>query len=358
MKMAFLQLQNISVAYQKNLMILEDLNLQIEKGTFLSLLGPSGCGKTTTLRTIAGFLTPIKGKILLRGNDYTQIPPHRRNMGVVFQNYALFPHMNVFQNVAFGLKMRKLNKNEIDQKVRKAIALVGLSGFEERPVTQLSGGQQQRVAIARAVVIEPDVLLMDEPLSNLDANLRLEMRNEIKQLQEKLGITTVYVTHDQSEAVALSDQIVVMKNGKIEQIGNPENVFANPETAFVAKFMGFQELIKGVVKQIIENFAFIITENRIIRARMITPLKLGEKVVLFSRPKKIKLVKDDGENRFSATVISKIFQGDSVAIILKIGEKRFVVEIEPSQAEQFFENQNVFLHILSEDLIALKEEDE
>jgi ABC-type Fe3+/spermidine/putrescine transport system ATPase subunit len=149
-----------------------------------------------------------------------------------------------------------------------------------------------------------------------------------------------------------------MKNGKIEQIGNPENVFANPETAFVAKFMGFQELIKGVVKQIIENFAFIITENRIIRARMITPLKLGEKVVLFSRPKKIKLVKDDGENRFSATVISKIFQGDSVAIILKIGEKRFVVEIEPSQAEQFFENQNVFLHILSEDLIALKEEDE
>jgi len=237
--MSFLSLENLTVAYGKNT-VLEDFNLSINQGEFVSLLGPSGCGKTTTLRSIAGFVKAQKGKIMFKGQDFTDVPVHKKHFGFVFQNYALFPHLNVFDNVAFGLKMQKTAAAEIKDRVEKMIDLVGLSGFLKRYPGELSGGQQQRVALARALVIEPDLLLLDEPLSNLDAKLRVEMRVEIRNIQQKLGLTTVYVTHDQEECFSISDRVVVMKDGEIEQLDSPEKIYRKPETEFVADFVGFE----------------------------------------------------------------------------------------------------------------------
>ena len=214
------------------------LDLEIAKGEFVALLGPSGCGKTTTLRMIAGLVEPSAGRILLGGDDLTAKPVHRRNIGMVFQNYALFPHMSVADNVAFGLEMRGIAAAEILDRVAEALALVRLTGFESRRPKALSGGQQQRVALARALVIRPDLLLLDEPLSNLDAKLREEMRGEIREIQRRLGITTVFVTHDQAEALALADRIAVMERGRLAQLGSPEEVYERPATPFVARFVG------------------------------------------------------------------------------------------------------------------------
>ncbi len=357
--MAFLEVVNVSVAYQNNVLVLKDLNLSVEKGLFLSLLGPSGCGKTTTLRTLAGFLSPASGKIIVNGKDYTRLPPHKRNMGIVFQSYALFPHLDVFNNIAFGLKMRKMSKSEINDKVKKVIELVGLAGFENRLPSQLSGGQQQRVGIARAIVIEPDVLLMDEPLSNLDANLRIEMRNEIRRIQQKLGITTIYVTHDQSEAIALSDQIAVMDKGRIVQLGSPKQVFSSPKTQFVANFMGFQQITKGVVEKSEGEFVMVRTKDRLFKARTTVDLKVAEKVVLCARAKRMIIDTHDGDNRFSAQVISKIFQGENISLILKMPDGNFVsVEAEPPNVENLVEGDRVFLYVPFEHLLAIEEEKE
>jgi ABC-type Fe3+/spermidine/putrescine transport system ATPase subunit len=235
--MSFLELNNIEIEYDKGAPILKDFDLAAEKGEFLSLLGPSGCGKTTTLRTIAGFIEPFKGRVRIGDKDYTRTPPHKRNIGLVFQSYALFPHLSVFENVAFGLRMRHAKRDMIKSQVAKALAMVDLAGLESRLPSQLSGGQRQRVALARAVVIEPDLLLLDEPLSNLDAKLRVGMRAELHRLQRQLGITAIYVTHDQIEALSLSDRIVVMNKGRIEQIGKPEEIYYRPATPFVARFM-------------------------------------------------------------------------------------------------------------------------
>ncbi|MGJ8454494.1 ABC transporter ATP-binding protein [Pseudothermotoga sp. U03pept] len=352
--MSFLQLVDISVGYQKDTAVLKNFNLSVEKGQFLSLLGPSGCGKTTTLRLIAGFLTPTEGKIIVNKADYTHLPAHKRKMGIVFQNYALFPHMNVFQNIAFGLKMRKLERTEIERRVKRAIAMVGLQGLEDRLPAQLSGGQQQRVGIARAIVIEPDLLLMDEPLSNLDANLRLEMRNEIRRIQQELGITTVYVTHDQSEAIALSDRVAVMNQGKIEQLDSPQEIFFNPKSKFVARFMGFQEIASGVVKKVFENHAFVLVQGRLIRARFTTKLEVEDNVTLMARSRKIGIETQDGENRLPGIITAKLFQGENLAVMVSVEDKQFVVEV--SEEKAFSDTNRVFVHIASDHLIALKEE--
>ena len=214
------------------------LDFEIGRGEFTALLGPSGCGKTTTLRMIAGLVAPTAGRILLDGNDLTAKPTHRRNIGMVFQNYALFPHMSVADNVAFGLEMRGIAKSESRARIAEALAMVRLTGYEDRRPKALSGGQQQRVALARALVIRPDLLLLDEPLSNLDAKLREEMRSEIREIQRRLGITTVFVTHDQTEALALADRVVVMERGRLAQLGNPEEIYERPATPFVARFVG------------------------------------------------------------------------------------------------------------------------
>lgn len=237
--MALLELQNITAGYDSNI-ILKDFNLKVEKGELLSLLGSSGCGKTTTLRLVAGFSEPVKGSFIFNGQDYTHVPLHKRNFGFVFQSYALFPHMTIFDNVAFGLKMRKMDKPDIDVAVRAMLKTVDLEGFENRLPRELSGGQRQRVALARALVVKPDLLLFDEPLSNLDAKLRVKMRVEIRKLQQELGFTAIYVTHDQEECFAISDKVAIMNNGIIEQLGAPSEIFNNPKTEFVAHFVGFE----------------------------------------------------------------------------------------------------------------------
>lgn len=240
--MALLTLENVSVAYD-NQYILKDFNLGIEKGQLISLLGPSGCGKTTTLRLIAGFLEAKEGKFLFDGKDYTRVPVNKRNFGFVFQSYALFPHLSVYDNVAFGLRLRKVNEADVKKRVMDILDVVSLNGFEKRFPKELSGGQRQRVAIARALVIEPDLLLFDEPLSNLDANLRINMRVEIRRIQQELGITTVYVSHDQEECFSISDQVAIMNKGIIEQLDDPATIFKYPKTEFIARFIGFTNFI-------------------------------------------------------------------------------------------------------------------
>jgi len=352
---AFLELVNLTVAYGKNPPVLKGLNLSVEKGEFVSLLGPSGCGKTTTLRIIAGFLKPIEGKVILNGKDHTNVPPHKRNIGVVFQNYALFPHMDVFENVAFGLKMRKISKAQIEHKVKRALDMVGLSGFENRLPSELSGGQQQRVAIARAIVIEPDLLLMDEPLSNLDANLRAEMRGEIKQLQQNLGITTVYVTHDQSEAIAMSNRIVVMRDGRIEQIGTAQDIFLNPATSFVASFMGFQWLASGAVESVEGEFVRVSCGEKLFTARATSEVKIKDKVCLFARPKKMRIVQKEMSNSFEVELISVLYQGETSLFIFKLGEKQLSVELDSNV--KLSRESKLFVHVPAEDLLAVKEEE-
>ena len=228
--------------------VLDDISLEVAKGEFFAFLGPSGSGKTTLLRLIAGFGAPSQGRILIGDRDVTGLPPWSRNVGMVFQSYALWPHMSVARNVAFGLERRKLSRAEINRKLRAALDLVGLTAYADRRPSQLSGGQQQRVALARTIVIEPEVLLLDEPLSNLDAKLRIEMRSELKALQRKLGLTAIYVTHDQEEANAVADRIAVLDQGRIQQIGAPTELYDHPANRFVATFLGTANLIEGRVE--------------------------------------------------------------------------------------------------------------
>lgn len=227
--------------------VLKDLNLYIRKNEFLTLLGPSGCGKTTTLRIIAGFEDATSGEVYFQDKIINDIPPYKRQINTVFQKYALFPHLNVFDNIAFGLKIKKMSKGEIENRVKKMLKLVGLEGFEKRGVESLSGGQQQRIAIARSLVNEPEVLLLDEPLGALDLKLRKDMQLELKNMQQKLGITFIYVTHDQEEALTMSDTIVVMDNGRVQQIGTPVDIYNEPKNAFVAKFIGDSNIIEGMM---------------------------------------------------------------------------------------------------------------
>ena len=235
--------------------ILDGLNLDIHDKEFVTLLGPSGCGKTTTLRLIAGFLEPNAGKVLLKGEDITGVPPYKRPVNTVFQKYALFPHLNVFENVAFGLRLKKLDEETIRRKVRNMLEVVGLKGFERRSISQMSGGQQQRVAIARSLVNEPEIVLLDEPLGALDLKLRKEMQLELKRLQREMNITFIYVTHDQEEALTMSDTVVVMNGGKVQQIGTPEDIYNEPKNAFVADFIGDSNIVDGVMlKDFLVNF--------------------------------------------------------------------------------------------------------
>ena len=246
MKKELINFVDISKSYNNNL-ILDEFNLYIRENEFLTLLGPSGCGKTTTLRLLGGFETPDKGKILFDSKDITNLPANERNLNTVFQKYSLFPHMSIAENIAFGLKIKKKSKAYIDDKIKYALKLVNLDGYENRSVDSLSGGQQQRIAIARAIVNEPKVLLLDEPLGALDLKLRQNMQYELIRLKEELGITFVYVTHDQEEALTMSDTIVVMNQGYIQQIGTPEDIYNEPENAFVADFIGHSNIIDGIM---------------------------------------------------------------------------------------------------------------
>lgn len=246
MSQPLIDLQHISKSFDGE-MVLDDLNLSIKENSFVTLLGPSGCGKTTTLRIIGGFTTPDTGKVIFEGQDATRIPPNKRQLNTVFQKYALFPHMNIAENIAFGLKIKNKPKSYINDKIQYALKLVNLSGYEKRTVDSLSGGQQQRIAIARAIVNEPRVLLLDEPLGALDLKLRQDMQYELIRLKNELGITFIYVTHDQEEALTMSDTIVVMNQGYIQQMGSPEQIYNEPENAFVADFIGESNIVPGIM---------------------------------------------------------------------------------------------------------------
>ncbi|MBW8003221.1 MAG: ABC transporter ATP-binding protein [Planctomycetes bacterium] len=339
--MAFVELKNIEAGYVKGSPVLKSFSLSVEKGELLSLLGPSGCGKTTTLRTIAGFIMAEKGSVKIGGRDYTRIPPNKRNIGLVFQSYALFPHLSVFNNVAYGLRRRKVDRATIRRKVADVLKLVSLEHFEERLPSQLSGGQMQRVALARSIVIEPDLLLLDEPLSNLDAKLRVEMRAELSRLQRRLGITMIYVTHDQIEALSLSSRIIVINEGTIEQIGTPEVIYQKPATPFVARFMGFDNRLSGTVIRIQDDRVLVNVQGFEIKAILekIAGLKRGHQVELFFRPDDAALVNEKRENILPVKVNYYNFQGNSIQYSVNCGESELNVVMvgkhDPQKSYEF-----------------------
>ena len=294
-----------------------DVTLRVKPGEFLTLLGPSGCGKTTTLRMIAGFERPDAGQIRFGGQDVTSTPANRRNIGFVFQNYALFPHLSIFENVAYGLRVRGEPMDGIAEAVTQVLALVGLAGHEQQFPAQLSGGEQQRVALARAIVIRPRVLLFDEPLSNLDAKLRVQMRTEIRALQRRLSITTIYVTHDQEEAMAVSDRIAVMNRGSVIQEGSAEDLYHRPGSQFVAQFVGRVNLVPGRVLAFEGKSMRIDVLGRTIMKHCGATLpKIGDAVQVALRPEALEMARED-ENAMTATVISSTFLGDKIEYVVR-----------------------------------------
>lgn len=299
--------------------VLKGIDLIIHRNEFLTLLGPSGCGKTTTLRIIAGFDDPSGGEILFDGIDISQIPSYKREVNTVFQKYALFPFLNVYDNIAFGLNIKKTDKKIIEHKVTKMLDLVGLSGFEKRDVTSLSGGQQQRVAIARALVNEPKVLLLDEPLGALDARLRKDMQTELKKIQKEVGITFIFVTHDQEEALSMSDTVVVMNEGIIQQVGTPEDIYNEPENRFVASFIGESNIIEAVMKKdLLVNFDGIDFEC------VDKGFKENEDVEVVIRPEDIDIVKPE-ESSLKGTVKSIVFKGVHHEIVVETEHREYLI---------------------------------
>ncbi len=293
----------------------DDVSLAIGEGDFFTLLGPSGCGKTTLLRTIAGFYNPDAGEIRFGERLINHIPAHRRETGMVFQNYALFPHLSVYDNIAYGLKARRIPKPEIAERIGKILESVQLAGLEKRSPSKLSGGQQQRVALARALVISPQILLMDEPLSNLDAKLRVSMREEIRRIQKKLGITTIYVTHDQEEAMAVSDRIAILNRGRLEQVGTPAEIYYRPESRFAAEFMGSSNIIEMDVTGWDGDQCRIVAETAGQKFSLRGEKPSGARIILSVRPEWIRVVagQADGEaNVLSGTVLSSTFLGSMI----------------------------------------------
>lgn len=305
-----IQFQNIVKDFDGTL-VLKGINLDIYENEFVTLLGPSGCGKTTLLRILGGFLNQSEGHVIFDGEDITDVPPYKRELNTVFQKYALFPHMNVYDNIAFGLKIKKMSKDVIEQKVLKMLKLIGLEGYEKKDVTLLSGGQQQRIAIARALVNEPKVLLLDEPLGALDLKLRKEMQYELKKIQQEVGITFIYVTHDQEEALTMSDKIVVMKDGEIQQVGTPTDIYNEPENRYVANFIGESNIIPGVMlddyKVMFDDISFDCVDFG---------FKKNEKVDVVIRPEDLDIVKEE-DGKMTGIVKSVLFKGVHYEIMVE-----------------------------------------
>ena len=315
--MSYLELTGVQKRFG-DVAAVEDFNLAADRGEFVSFLGPSGCGKTTTLRMIAGFEQPTEGSIAVDGREITRQPPNRRNVGMVFQSYALFPNMTVGDNIGFGLKVRKRPKDQISKRVEELLTLIHLEGRGNRYPYQLSGGQQQRVALARALALEPQVLLLDEPLSALDAKIRVALRKEIRTIQRQLGITTVYVTHDQEEALSLSDRVVVMSEGRIEQIGTPAEIYNFPATPFVASFVGTLNLVAANVVEA-STGRLSVAGQEVRAAKPITEARDGGTVTLALRPESIELGEAGGSNRLSGQIEDASFLGSIVRTRVNVG---------------------------------------
>ena len=320
--MTHLELTSIHKSFG-NAVAVQDFNLTVEQGEFVSFLGPSGCGKTTTLRMVAGFELPTSGTITLNKNDMTFIPPNKRNVGMVFQSYALFPNMTVAQNVGYGLRIAKKSKSEIEERVREMLALIHMDKYYSRFPYQLSGGQQQRVALARAIAIKPEILLLDEPLSALDAKIRLELRQEIRGIQQRLGITTIYVTHDQEEALSLSDRIVVMSHGKIEQIGNPFEIYNFPKTSFVANFVGSLNTAEA---EVIDPAGGLLNMNgnQLEVEDDVHNRTKGDRIMIAIRPERFSFLSEGKkENVLEGKVENVTFLGSVVRVQMAIGGAKF-----------------------------------
>ncbi len=332
--MAYLDVANLRIEYERGVPTIDNYDLSIEEGELVALLGPSGCGKTTTLRAVAGFIEPASGRISVAGKDYTRLPPNKRDISMVFQSYALFPHLSVFDNVAFGLKMRRVASKDITRRTRDALAMVDLAGYEDRRPAQLSGGQQQRVALARAIVVEPSLLLFDEPLSNLDAKLRMTMRTEIRRLQQRLGLTALYVTHDQVEALAISDRVVVMNKGKIEQMGDPETIFTHPATAFVADFMGFANKFAATISARNSDTITVQSEGH----TLIIPTHDGsgsrDPVLVYFRPDAAALHGAATDTTLPGDILLRTFQGGVMEYVVATALGEFIIH-QPSTAPRY-----------------------
>ncbi|HOB88705.1 MAG TPA: ABC transporter ATP-binding protein [Bacillota bacterium] len=329
-----------------HIVAVDGVSLKLIQGELLTLLGPSGCGKTTTLRMVGGFEMPTSGKVVLDGKVINDFPPHKRDTAMVFQSYALFPHLTVFENVAYGLRMRKMEKDAIVAKARHALSLVGLEGLEERQPGSLSGGQQQRVALARALVVEPKVLLLDEPLSNLDARLRAQMRIEIRKIQQALNITSMYVTHDQEEAMSLSDRIAVMNHGRIEQIGTPQEVYAKPVNRFVADFMGRKTtFLDGKVMGFDENLMHVSVMDAVLPFERVSGINTGDDVELVVRSETVDIV-PPGCGTFPGRIIHAAYFGSQVLYEVDLLGTTITAEIpDPQEREMFTQGSEVGINL-------------
>ncbi len=357
---AFVRFQGIEKRFG-DLVAVERMDLDIPEGSFVTLLGPSGCGKTTLLRMLAGLEHPTFGDIFIKGKRINDTPIHKRNLGMIFQNYALFPHKTIFDNVAFGLKYRSVSKDEIRQKVEKALETVRLPGVGNRMPSQLSGGQQQRIALARAIVIEPDVLLMDEPLSALDENLREDMRREIDNLQMELGVTTIFVTHDQREALSMSDKVVVMKDGKVQQEGEPEEVYNNSVNHFVADFLGHSNFLKGKVTGRESNFAIVrLDDDTTCYAVPAEGFSENETAEVVIRAQKIKLgyqsemSKEEGMNYFLGKIVDRSYMGGETSYFVKLASGQTIHVINLVKRSPYRRSEEVFLMVNPEHCRLLK----
>ncbi|GGX80179.1 polyamine-transporting ATPase [Litchfieldella qijiaojingensis] len=327
----FARFTNVQKSYDGVELVVKDFNLDIRKGEFVTLLGPSGSGKTTCLMMMAGFETPTHGEILLKGNPISGLPPHKRGIGMVFQNYALFPHMTVAENLAFPLEVRHLSKEEVKQKVQRALAMVRLEDFGDRRPAQLSGGQQQRVALARALVFEPELVLMDEPLGALDKNLREEMQYEIKRIHASLGVTMIYVTHDQTEALTMSDRIAVFNDGVVQQLAAPDALYEEPENAFVAYFIGENNRLQGeVVERVGDVCSVRLDSGDVVRAKPVAVGGVGSRTTLSLRPERVSIIRDGSalpDNCFTAKVQEVIYLGDHLRTRLSVcGNDEFIIK--------------------------------
>jgi len=327
----FVRFENVQKSYDGEILVVKDLNLDIAKGEFLTMLGPSGSGKTTCLMMLAGFESATHGEIRLKNQRIDNVPPHKRGIGMVFQNYALFPHMTVAENLAFPLRVRKMGKAEIEQRVKRALEMVELPAMAGRMPAQLSGGQQQRVAVARALVFEPDLVLMDEPLGALDKNLREQMQYEIKHIHESLGVTVVYVTHDQSEALTMSNRIAVFNDGVIQQLAPPADLYERPDNAFVAAFIGENNRLLGTVEKADGDRCTVrLNEGSLIEALPVNIAGVGKPATLSLRPERVQIVPADNAlpNSFEAKVEELIYLGDHIRTRVNVcGNDQFIIKV-------------------------------
>ncbi len=361
MKRAYLELKQLTKAFGKGadmVVAVDAIDLEVQEGDLVTLLGPSGCGKTTTLRMIAGFHTPTSGDVMIDGVSVNEIPPNKRPTAMVFQNYALFPHMTVFENIAYGLRIRRESDEQVKEKVARIMNLIGLEGLADRQPRQLSGGQQQRVSLARAMVMEPKVLLFDEPLSNLDAKLRVSTRLEIRKLQQRLGITSVYVTHDQEEAMTLSDRVVIMDRGKIQQVGSPVEIYSHPVNRFVAGFMGRASFLEATVKGLLETEIVLEYCNKTIQApRWDKGIKEGDEVTVVVRPESV-FLEESQEDLIEGTVVNSVYFGSQMLYEIEMPDGKVLqAEIaDPQDHPQFAKGHTVGLSFKSRSLHVLAKE--